>query len=78
MNVTVRMFAAFADAVGSDTVTVSLPEPVTVGALRDAVSALSPALPPRPIVAVREAYATDDVVIHAGDEVAVIPPVAGG
>ncbi|MEO6778162.1 MAG: MoaD/ThiS family protein [Gemmatimonadaceae bacterium] len=78
MNVTVRMFAAFADAVGSDTVTVSLPDPASVGALRDAVSALSPALPPRPVVAVNETYATDDVIIHPGDEVAVIPPVAGG
>ena len=78
MNITVRVFAAYADAVGSDRATVSVPDPVTVGALRAAVTALSTALPPRPIIAVNEEYATDDIVIAPGDEVAVIPPVAGG
>jgi molybdopterin converting factor subunit 1 len=78
MMVTVRMFASYADAIGSDRATVSVPTPVTVGAIRTAVTALSPALPPRPVIAVNEVYATDDVVIAPGDEVAVIPPVAGG
>jgi molybdopterin converting factor subunit 1 len=78
MNIQVRLFAAYADAVGSGQATVSVPDPVTVGALRTAVSALSPALPLRPIIAVNEKYATDDVTISEGDEVAVIPPVAGG
>jgi len=78
MNITVRVFAGYADAVGSDRVALSVPDPATVGSVRAAVAALSPALPPRPIIAVNEEYATDDVVIALGDEVAVIPPVAGG
>jgi molybdopterin converting factor subunit 1 len=78
MNVTVRVFASYADALGSDHATVSVPDPATVGAVRSAVAALSPSLPPHPIIAVNETYATDDVPINAGDEVAVIPPVAGG
>jgi molybdopterin converting factor subunit 1 len=78
MNITVRMFASYADAIGSDHATVSVPDPATVGALRAAVAALSPSLPPHPIIAVNETYATDDVAISADDEVAVIPPVAGG
>ena len=78
MNLTVRVFAAYADAIGSDRTTVSVAEPVTVGAVRAAVAALSPSLPPRPLIAVNEEYATDDVVVKSTDEVAVIPPVAGG
>jgi len=78
MNITVRIFASYADAIGSDRATVSVPDPATVGGVRAAVAALSAALPPRPIIAVNETYATDDVPIAAGDEVAVIPPVAGG
>ena len=78
MNITVRIFASYADAIGSDRATVSVPDPATVGGVRAAVAALSAALPPRPIIAVNETYATDDVPIAAGDKVAVIPPVAGG
>jgi len=78
VKVTVRVFASYADALGSDRVTVTVPEPPTAGGVRAAVAALSPALPPKPLIAVNETYATDDVPITVGDEVAVIPPVAGG
>ncbi len=78
MNVTVRVFAAYADILGSDQTVVTVPDPATAGAVRTAIARLSPRLPPRPIIAVNETYATDDVPIAPGDEVAVIPPVAGG
>ncbi len=78
MNITVRMFASYADAVGSARATITVPDPATVGAVRTAVAALSASLPVRPIIAVNEEYATDDVLITAADTVAVIPPVAGG
>jgi molybdopterin converting factor small subunit len=35
-------------------------------------------LPPRPLVAVNQGYADYSQALRAGDEVAVIPPVAGG
>ncbi len=78
MDVTVQLFASYADAVGGSRLTVALDEPATVGELRRAIASLSPALPPRPLVAVNAEYADDSTAIHAGDEVAVIPPVTGG
>jgi molybdopterin converting factor small subunit len=47
-----------------------------LGTLRSLPGAAS--LPPSPLVAVNEHYAGADQVLRAGDEVAVIPPVAGG
>ena len=35
-------------------------------------------LPPAPLVAVNQEYAAPGDIIRAGDEVALIPPVAGG
>jgi sulfur-carrier protein len=35
-------------------------------------------LPPRPMIAVNHSYAAYEQALHPGDEVAVIPPVAGG
>lgn len=78
MDVTVRLFAAFADALGATETTVSVAEPVTVGAFRIAMARLAPRLPPRPLVAINAEYADDDQIIAPGDEVAVIAPVAGG
>jgi molybdopterin converting factor small subunit len=51
--------------------------------VRDVVAAVrglpgAHALPPDPMVAVNLAYADRDQVLADGDEVALIPPVAGG
>jgi len=35
-------------------------------------------LPPSPLLAVNATYASPGAVIRGGDEVAIIPPVAGG
>ena len=78
MDITVHVFASYADAIGSDRAIVSVPEGATVGDLRTAIAALSKSLPPRPLIAVNDNYATDDVPVGPQDEVALIPPVAGG
>ena len=78
MNVTVRVFAAYAEALGANTAVVTLPDAATVADLRAAVARLAPAMPPRPLIAVNAQYASDDTTILAHDELAVIPPVAGG
>ena len=80
MTVTLLLFASYADALGVSSLDVELASESTVGELLAAVRARPGAerLPPKPLVAVNQAYATLDSVVRAGDEVALIPPVAGG
>jgi molybdopterin converting factor subunit 1 len=80
MSVTVLLFASYADALGASSVSVDLPAGATVA---DVLAELkrrpgAKLLPPSPLVAVNQRYANAASAVHAGDEVAVIPPVAGG
>jgi len=80
MNVTALLFASYADALGRPAVELSLPDGSTVG---DALVRLrgmpgGTALPETPLVAVNLAYAKPGAALANGDELALIPPVAGG
>ncbi len=79
-TVNVLLFASYADAAGAPSLSVQVGDGARVRdivqALRD--SAPSMALPARPVVAVNHRYASEDAEVRAGDEVALIPPVAGG
>jgi molybdopterin converting factor subunit 1 len=80
MTVTLLLFASYADALGTSSLDMVLPSESTVGELLDAIRSRPGAerLPPKPLVAVNQAYAALDLVVREGDEVALIPPVAGG
>lgn len=77
----VRLFASWSDALGPEA-EVELPEGARVsdllGALTSRANTKSVKPLPRPLVAVNQRYARADVVLAAGDELAIIPPVAGG
>ena len=81
MSVQALFFAAYRDLLGTSTLSVELPEGATVA---DLVSELRgrgapyDALPREPAVAVNRAYALQTERLRGGDEVAFIPPVAGG
>lgn len=81
MSVQALFFAAYRDILGTSTLSVDLPEGATVA---DLVSELRgrgapwDALPSQPAVAVNRAYALHSEKLSPGDEVAFIPPVAGG
>lgn len=81
VSVQALFFAAYRDLVGTKALSVDLPAGATVG---DLVAELrgrgAPfnALPLEPAVAVNRAYALHHEPLSAGDEVAFIPPVAGG
>ena len=80
MTVTVLLFASYADALGMQSMSLDVTTTTTVGDLVGYVRALPGAerLPSQPLVAVNETYAKADRLLRAGDEVAIIPPVAGG
>ena len=80
MTVTLLFFASYADALGVSSLDMELPRESTVAELLTAIRTRQGAelLPPAPLVAVNEAYAGLDAIVHDGDEVALIPPVAGG
>ncbi len=76
----ILLFASYAEAFGSGVVTVTVPEPATSA---DVVAALRSlpgghALPASPVVAVDRRYTRGVVTVLAGQEIALIPPVAGG
>jgi molybdopterin converting factor subunit 1 len=80
MTITVLLFASYADAFGRPQLDVPVPPGSTVGDIVARVREVgdSGRLPPRPLVAVNQEYARYDQVLEEGDEVALIPPVAGG
>lgn len=80
MQVTVLLFASYADALGSGALPLVLDAGATaadaVRAVRDRPGAER--LPPAPLVAVNRRWATPATALHEGDEVALLPPLAGG
>ncbi len=80
MNISVRFFASYADSLGRSTMEVMLPEGSTTLDLARCIGAMPGAefLPPNPLIAINETYAGMAAPLFSGDEVAVIPPVAGG
>jgi molybdopterin converting factor small subunit len=59
--------------------TLELPEGARVDdALERIQAGAAGRLPPKPMVAVNQSYARGSDVLRPGDEVAIIPPVAGG
>lgn len=81
MEVRTLFFAAYRDVVGTPEMAVDVPEGATVGDLvRSLRSRGAPfdTLPEAPAVAVNRSYAAAEHRLGAGDEVAFIPPVAGG
>jgi molybdopterin converting factor subunit 1 len=79
--VTVKFFAAPREALDVDEVEMELPDGVTVDDLLDHLTDAYPVLEaylPSLSVAVNRRYVDRQTVLHAGDEVACLPPVAGG
>jgi molybdopterin converting factor small subunit len=79
-TVTVQLFASYAESFGGSTLEIPLDPGSTVGDLVVSIRSLPGAyvLPEIPRVAVNRRFASFDQVIESRDEVALIPPVAGG
>lgn len=73
-------FATYRDILGIDEEEVELPKGASVGDLVEVIRARPGCddFPVAPAVAINREYARLDQSLHDGDEVAFIPPVAGG
>ncbi len=80
MSVPVLLFASYADAFGAPRLEVSIAVPCLVEELVHAMRLLpgGTMLPTTPLVVVNHSWTKMTAVICEGDEVALIPPVAGG
>jgi molybdopterin converting factor small subunit len=80
VTVRVLLFASYADTLGFDSVELSLDPPASV---RDAVARLrslpgGDRLPAKPLCALNLTHVGPDAPLSRGDELAVLPPLAGG
>jgi molybdopterin converting factor small subunit len=76
----VLLFASYAETLGFDSVEVTLGSPATVG---DALERLrsrpgGERLPPRPLCALNLSQVSVNAPLSDGDELAILPPLAGG
>ncbi|MCD6287421.1 MAG: MoaD/ThiS family protein [Anaerolineae bacterium] len=79
MRITVKCFASSREIVGQHELVIDVRVGATVADLRDVLFETYPRLIDlRLRFAVNAVYAAQEVELHAGDEVACIPPVGGG
>ena len=81
ITVRVRFFARYAELVGCSEAAVSLSPPATVEDVVRRVREDLPgarALPERPLAAVNMKHVKLEARVQSGDEVALLPPIAGG
>lgn len=76
ITVTVRTFARYRELLGFEQRECDLSEPASLAELLAQPQLAK--LPAEALLAVNQAFATADVVLADGDEVALMPPVSGG
>jgi MoaE-MoaD fusion protein len=76
MQVRVRLFAVLRERAGVNELNLELPDGALVSDALAQVGSLTDGVPV--VMAVNQEYADIGEVLHAGDEVALIPPVSGG
>jgi len=80
LRVKVLLFARFAELLGQSELMIDVSAPATVRTVLDNLRerAGGSLLPPSPMVARNRVQAQLDTALEDGDEVAVLPPLAGG
>jgi len=80
LTLRVLLFASYADTLGFDSLELSVEAPATVGDILKRLRALpgGERLPPRPLCALNLTHVGADAPLSGGDELAILPPLAGG
>ena len=80
IRVRVLLFARYAELLGQTELEFNVDAPATVRTVLDTLRGMAGGaqLPPSPMVARNQVHAQLDTVLEDGDELAVLPPLAGG
>ena len=80
LTVRVLLFASYAETMGAETLDVTVSSPATVGVVVEQLRGLPGGrlLPPKPLCARNLAHADAAEPVADGDEIAILPPLAGG
>lgn len=80
LTVRVLLFASYAEILALDVIELALHQPASVGDALDRLRSLpgGERLPPRPLCALNLSQTTVDAPLSNGDELAILPPLAGG
>jgi Molybdopterin converting factor, small subunit len=80
LTVRVVLFASYAEELGFEALDLTLPAPASVGAVVERVRGLPGGdhLPPKPLCARNLAHSDPGEPVADGDEIAILPPLAGG
>ena len=80
VTVHVLLFASYAELLGSESVELSFDQPATVADALERLRALpgGQLLPTKPLCAVNLAHVPSNTALNHGDELAILPPLAGG
>lgn len=80
LTVRVLLFASYADLFGFDSVELTFQPPASIGDALDRLRSLpgGACLPPKPMCALNLTHSRPDAALSGGDELAILPPLAGG
>jgi len=80
LRIKVLLFARYAELIGQTELEVAVGAPATVRTVLDTLRAMAGGaqLPPAPMVARNCVHAQLNTALEDGDELAVLPPLAGG
>jgi sulfur-carrier protein len=80
ISVRVLLFASYADTLGLDSLELEFESPATVADALMRVRSLpgGDRLPPKPLCALNLTHVTQHAALSGGDELAILPPLAGG
>lgn len=80
VTIHVLLFASYADQFGAESVDVTVPAPAKVGAVIERLRRMpgGELLPAHPLCALNLSHVNADTPVAAGDELALLPPLAGG
>ncbi|MGQ4807700.1 hypothetical protein NKDENANG_01055 [Candidatus Entotheonellaceae bacterium PAL068K] len=81
MHITVKLFALMRENVGTDTIDLVLPEGVDIAQALAVLQHQYPVLEPyldNVRLSLHMEFVDAEMILHTGDELALIPPVSGG